>query len=672
MNREQLIFIIVLASCNLTFLRTASAESVGDVPTFAKDKPLLADYSGAGDSTIANCTRTGVRILYPSVDWSTPNDFLKAWVESCHRRGLEVYPSLASAEDGYENRKSQFAMAHPQYWEKRRNGTLINSGVEVGLSFGYPEVRAYKVQAMAQLVRTSGVDGVLLDYTRFFGNDAGYCDAIVRDFRQQTGRDPFNIPNEDLQWVKFRAGYVTKFVTELRSALNQISPGIKIIACVGPDPDACLKNNLQDWRGWLDAGLIDGVTAMIYERDTNNTIKQIKIAQQAIRQRVPFIALIACWGGNLNTSALLREGTFKSFQAGADGVGYYREDAINDLDLWDTIGQIGHMSVHDIRNTPTNYILNSSFESGLEDWAIGAGNGIAVSTDHGRSGPNCLHFTFPTDGAVRQIINRCWIGSGKSVHLSGFVDASKMPPDGKLAVELREVYEDGTQQTFRVPLKLESVTGWQPFAANVSLRGTTDLKFFIVGILASADRGSCDVDDLSLELSAENVDSSDFIQPDATRALASPAGQNIVLGQLVSCSSFWENGFEGFHAVDGNLSSDNYGKGADWQSQRPAKNQWIKIYLPSIELISRIRLLNASAQSAYRTREYKIELSTDDRIYSEVAHGIMPDDSTTWTEVKIAPRAAAYIRFTGVIGYNPDYAIGLKEIQVYGPSVARR
>jgi len=40
------------------------------------------------------------------------------------------------------------------------------------LSWGYPEVRAYKVRTIARLVKTSGVDGVLLDYCRYLGKAA--------------------------------------------------------------------------------------------------------------------------------------------------------------------------------------------------------------------------------------------------------------------------------------------------------------------------------------------------------------------------------------------------------------------------------------------------------------------------------------------------------------------
>jgi len=78
-------------------------------------------------------------------------------------------------------------------------------------------------------------------------------------------------------------------------------------------------------------------------------------------------------------------------------------------------------------------------------------------------------------------------------------------------------------------------------------------------------------------------------------------------------------------------------------------------------------MLNSSAQSADRTREYKVEVSTNDHEYKEVARGVLPDDDHTWTEVKVDPVAAKYIKFTGITGYNLEYAVGLKEFEVYSP-----
>ena len=43
----------------------------------------------------------------------------------------------------------------------------------------------------------------------------------------------------------------------------------------------------------------------------------------------------------------------------------------------------------------------------------------------------------------------------------------------------------------------------------------------------------------------------------------------------------------------------------------------------------------------------------------------MPDDGTTWTENTFSPLTAKYIRFTGITGFNLEYAVGIQEIEAY-------
>jgi len=270
-----------------------------------REQPLVGVYGGTGNSTVDKAIERGVDVLYPSITWYEPNLFMKNIVQKVRAHGIKVYPSLAVAYDGYQEKHHEFAELHPEYWKKRKDGQLIDSGTQVGLSWRYPEVRAYKVRNITRLVETTGVDGVLLDYCRCFGKTAGYSDGIVSAFRTQFGKDPFKLPLDDPEWIRFRASYVTRFVADLRTAPDKIDEDLEIIACVNPDPQECLKNAMQDWATWLDRGLIDGVVTMIYERDTNNALRKVMIANEAICGRVPHMPMIAPYGGNLTTPAML-------------------------------------------------------------------------------------------------------------------------------------------------------------------------------------------------------------------------------------------------------------------------------------------------------------------------------------------------------------------------------
>jgi hypothetical protein len=627
--------------------------------------PIIAIYGGANGETNDRAVEVGLDVIYPSVSWYEPQPWLAQVTENAHAKGIKVYPSLASAYDGYGDKHHQFAAAHPECWEQRKDGTVLDRGEFVNLSWGYPEVRKYKVETFTEFVRQTGVDGILLDYTRFFGNDSGYSPIIVEAFKKKYRKDPFKLANDDPEWVQFRANYVTEFVRELRASLGTLGRKVELIACVGPNPDETLQNNLQDWRGWVDEGLVDGVTVMIYERDTNNTIAQLLVSKAAIKGRVPLIALIAPEYDNLPTPDLIREGSRKSLQAGADGVGYYHEGSVIRLKLGDAIKDVAHWDVDEIRTEPVDYLLNSGFERGLENWAIGYGRGVKiVPASKVADGGHAIQLDLPESDGIRQVVDRGFISEGNAIRVTGKALLDSTTPTS-LLVDVTVAFHKGKEASFRVPVVLNPSEQWQDISANVSLPKTNDIKFIYLAIHPeNKGDGHVLLDDLDLNVTTADVTAGQFAIQGSSPA---PAGKdvNIVRGEVVRGTSFWENGFDYDNAVDGDLSSADYGRNAAWHSQRPAMDQSITIYLPAIHRISRIRLLNSSAQAAYRTDQYKIEASTDGQTYRPVASGRLPDDGTTWTEIKINPTSAKYIRFTGVRGFNLPYAVGLKEIEVY-------
>ncbi|MAV35585.1 MAG: hypothetical protein CMJ59_09005, partial [Planctomycetaceae bacterium] len=259
---------------------------------------------------------------------------------------------------------------------------------------------------------------------------------------------------------------------------------------------------------------------------------------------------------------------------------------------------------------------------------------------------------------------------GKSaLQISVWLDSSNLSPDAAVSIEINTNTQNGQETLFRIPVETSDRMGWRRVDAQVSLGDSQQLNLIIAGITAEAKEGELFVDGIALNLIETSLAKEDRFRTAARVAvtIGNNRNRNIVRGQIVKGSSFWDNGYGYDNAVDGDLDSADYGKGAAWHSQRPAMQQWIKIYLPAVEQIGRLRMLNASAESAYRTREYKVEVSTNDHEYTEVARGVLPDDGHTWTEVEVRPIAAKYIKFTGLTGYNLEYAVGLKEFEVYSP-----
>lgn len=165
-------------------------------------------------------------------------DPLDVAVQYCRERGVEliVWYTLNEEDHGYIGLLSRFAQEHPEYAWVARDGTVRFTNV----SFGFPEVRAHK-RAIVRELLDYGVDGLMLDFIRragrfrilgdkmvhfpYYWDDDGVCQygyeaPIVEAFRAETGLDPFQIPNSDERWIRFRAQYNTLMLKEIRSEIQ--------------------------------------------------------------------------------------------------------------------------------------------------------------------------------------------------------------------------------------------------------------------------------------------------------------------------------------------------------------------------------------------------------------------------------------------------------------------
>jgi len=132
------------------------------------------------------------------------------------------------------------------------------------------------------LVRYPALDGLHLDYIRYpdvlpfvpgsrfgVGLDFGYGAATRARFRAETGLEaPFgaSLANAN-RWDGWRREQITQLVATLRGAASEIRPGVALSAAVWTYADRAYLALGQDWRGWLDEGLVDFVVPMAYTLD---------------------------------------------------------------------------------------------------------------------------------------------------------------------------------------------------------------------------------------------------------------------------------------------------------------------------------------------------------------------------------------------------------------------
>ena len=70
-----------------------------------------------------------------------------------------------------------------------------------------------------------------------------------------------------LRWQEFRRARITALVTRLRAAVKRTRPQALFSAAVWPEPNEAATRRFQDWRRWVQDGVLDVICPMAYTTD---------------------------------------------------------------------------------------------------------------------------------------------------------------------------------------------------------------------------------------------------------------------------------------------------------------------------------------------------------------------------------------------------------------------
>jgi uncharacterized lipoprotein YddW (UPF0748 family) len=163
-----------------------------------------------------------------------------------------------------------------QAWAGDDNGGIYY------LDPGNPDVQTYTTEVYLNLLRNYDVDGIHLDQVRYYEGDAlrwGYNPTSVARFNAEFGRDVDSQPAPtDPEWIIWRRDQVTALVRRIYTEAKAIKPSAAVTAAVVTWGRGPLTSNdwlrqapyaavLQDWRTWLQEGIVDYLLPMNYYRE---------------------------------------------------------------------------------------------------------------------------------------------------------------------------------------------------------------------------------------------------------------------------------------------------------------------------------------------------------------------------------------------------------------------
>ncbi|MGZ4964468.1 MAG: family 10 glycosylhydrolase [Limisphaerales bacterium] len=171
-------------------------------------------------------------------------------------------------------------LKHPDWLTRNEDGEAWNYK-DFTLDPGHPGVQQYLFDVSMDIISRYDVDGFHLDYIRYCNNTFGYNHKSVARFNASHGR--FGQPGKlDPEWMQFRRDQVTGLVRKIYLNAIALKPQIKLsvagnsyapgISTLSQWPrGSAYSFTLQDWRGWLEEGIVDLVTPMDYFRAEKNS-----------------------------------------------------------------------------------------------------------------------------------------------------------------------------------------------------------------------------------------------------------------------------------------------------------------------------------------------------------------------------------------------------------------
>ena len=199
----------------------------------------------------------------------------------------------------------------------------------------HPENRKLVIGACLEMASRYPVAGIQLDYIRYPWKTYCFCPTCKARFQHDLGVKVDHWPFDCLEgkyrgrFADWRREQLTSLVREISLRLRDVRPGLQFSADVFVNWETHRESFGQDWKAWVDAGLLDFVCPMDYTADDEQFATWVTRQRGWVNDRVPLCVGIGprvedC---NLSPEHVLRQIEL-SRQLGGDGFVLFDYDEV--------------------------------------------------------------------------------------------------------------------------------------------------------------------------------------------------------------------------------------------------------------------------------------------------------------------------------------------------------
>jgi uncharacterized lipoprotein YddW (UPF0748 family) len=221
-----------------------------------------------------------------------PYDPLQMLIEKAHAAGIQVHAWIITTAIWNSitppvNPNHVFNLHGPSKtgydnWIMYRSDGAFRAGADYLLDPGHSDAADYIVSMYTSVAKNYDIDGLNFDRVRYPDTSGGplwgYNPVSIARFQAATGRTDRPAPT-DAQWAQWRRDQVTNIVRRVYLDTYALKPHVAISADTitygyGPvsvpggwEGTRTYAEVLQDWRGWMEEGILDLNIPMNYKRE---------------------------------------------------------------------------------------------------------------------------------------------------------------------------------------------------------------------------------------------------------------------------------------------------------------------------------------------------------------------------------------------------------------------
>jgi len=187
----------------------------------------------------------------------------------------------------------------PEFMEKlKQEGRLQKDAAGNTLDWLCPSQEANRKlegDAMLEVVRNYDVAGIHFDYIRYPNRTGCYCERCRQAFETKTGLKVQNWPTDVVKgkledaYLQFRRDNITAVVEEVRREARRLNPKVQVSAAVFWNWATARDDVGQDWKLWVEKGLLDFVCPMQYTTDPALFEHETEKTKAWVAGRIPLV-----------------------------------------------------------------------------------------------------------------------------------------------------------------------------------------------------------------------------------------------------------------------------------------------------------------------------------------------------------------------------------------------